>query len=370
MTLPNDLTQVYEYDEAGQPVSISCKDGESTLGAINYAYDRDGLLEAMWGSYARLNLPQALKSTEYNDANQLVKREGASLSYDDEGNLLSDGLKEYAWDSRGQLTSISGAASASFAYDPFGRRVSKTLNGTTTDLLHDGMNVIRESVEENVTASLLPDQIFARVTEEGTDSYLTDRLGNTVALADASGEVATTYAYDPFGAATSSGSASDNPYQFTGRENDGTGLQFNRARYYSPADGRFVSQDPAGFEGSGTNLYWYANGDPVDFIDPTGEFGVPSNVGGPSSTGTSVGSTVGDLMGGFYEFAKASSEQDKKLTPKEIKDLQRNGIDPHKVKEHGDSDLYKKPNGDIVEKPRGGRGPGDPIGVNIKDLKK
>lgn len=44
------------------------------------------------------------------------------------------------------------------------------------------------------------------------------------------------------------------------------------------------------------------------------------------------------------------------------------GVDPHDVKPGAGHDLYKKPNGDIVVKPKGGRGPGDPIGVNIKDI--
>jgi RHS repeat-associated protein len=315
VTLPNDLTQSYEYDEAGEPISIAYENGEEGLGAINYAYDKDGLLEAMWGSYARLSLPQALKSTEYNNANQLVNREGVTLEYDGEGNLLSDGSREYTWDSRGQLASIGGSTTAAFAYDPFGRRISKTLGGTTTNLLHDGPNVVRESVEAELTAGLItglkPDQIFARTTGEGTSSYLTDRLGSTVALADEAGEVSTSYSYDPFGVPTSSGVPSDNPYQFTGREDDGTGLQYNRARYYSPLQGRFISQDPAGFEGSGSNLYWYANSDPVDYVDPTGEYTEPggfSSVGGPSSEGSGVSSNVLDFMESMYERAESQEQ--------------------------------------------------------------
>jgi RHS repeat-associated protein len=56
--------------------------------------------------------------------------------------------------------------------------------------------------------------------------------------------VRTTYSYDPFGAVTISGETSDNPFQYTGRENDGTGLYYYRARYYSPELQRFISEDP------------------------------------------------------------------------------------------------------------------------------
>jgi hypothetical protein len=65
-------------------------------------------------------------------------------------------------------------------------------------------------------------------------SFLRDTLGSTLALANSSGAIGTTYTYEPFGNTTLGGAANANPYQFTGRENDGTGLYFNRARYYSP----------------------------------------------------------------------------------------------------------------------------------------
>jgi len=67
-----------------------------------------------------------------------------------------------------------------------------------------------------------------------------------------------------------SGQASSNPYQFTGRENDGTGLYSYRARYYNPSLQRFVAQDPKEFVNS-TNLYDYVTDDPTDILDPTGE---------------------------------------------------------------------------------------------------
>lgn len=67
-----------------------------------------------------------------------------------------------------------------------------------------------------------------------------------------------------------------NPFQFTGRENDGTGLYYYRARYYSPELQRFISQDPIGFGGGGPNLYAYVANDPETLVDRKGLSEVPS----------------------------------------------------------------------------------------------
>jgi hypothetical protein len=60
---------------------------------------------------------------------------------------------------------------------------------------------------------------------------VTDALGSAVALTDSAGTVQTEYTYEPFGKTSVSGASSSNPSQYTARENDGTGLYYNRARY-------------------------------------------------------------------------------------------------------------------------------------------
>jgi RHS repeat-associated protein len=90
-----------------------------------------------------------------------------------------------------------------------------------------------------------------------------------------------TVQFSPAGAVT----ASDNSYQFAGRQNDGNGLYYNRARYYNPAWGRFISEDPLGFGGGDVNLYAYAGGNPINFNDPTGNFQGPLPVTGPGLIG-------------------------------------------------------------------------------------
>ncbi|MBK6780978.1 MAG: RHS repeat-associated core domain-containing protein [Gemmatimonadetes bacterium] len=59
-------------------------------------------------------------------------------------------------------------------------------------------------------------------------------------------------------------------YHFAGREYDGeSGLYYMRARYYDPALGRWISEDPIGIAG-GLNVYAYAGNDPVNLTDPSG----------------------------------------------------------------------------------------------------
>jgi RHS repeat-associated protein len=100
-----------------------------------------------------------------------------------------------------------------------------------------------------------------------------------VGLVGSGGSITTNYTYQPFGATTAGGSASGNSYEFTGRENDGTGLYFYRARYYSPTFQRFIAQDPIGFTGGDVNLYGYSTEDPVDNVDSSGLCSDPGGSG-------------------------------------------------------------------------------------------
>jgi len=90
-------------------------------------------------------------------------------------------------------------------------------------------------------------------------------LNRTLALTGPRGSILAQYTYEPFGNTLASGPPNANPYQDTGRENDGTtGLYFYRARYYSPTFQRFTPEDPIGFSG-GFNLYAYVGSNPTSF---------------------------------------------------------------------------------------------------------
>jgi RHS repeat-associated protein len=199
------------------------------------------------------------------------------MTFDDNGNLLTQtdpsGTITYTWDARNRLTAMSGpSVAAAFAYDTLGRRAQKTIGSTTTDFLYDGLDVVKESsggADVAYLRTLSIDEVLARADAVDTIHYLGDALGSSVALTNASGATATTYTYEPFGQTEVSGTPNASPFQFTGRENDTTGLYYYRAWYYDPGRGRFIREDPIGLAG-GANVYAYAQNSPIALRDPKG----------------------------------------------------------------------------------------------------
>jgi RHS repeat-associated protein len=174
-------------------------------------------------------------------ANELLNWNGTAIAYDANGNMQSDETKAFTWNARDQVATLNSIA---LQYDAFGRRIK---NKTGASFLFDGDNDAQELSGTTVTANILTggvDEVFTRTDSSGALTPLKDDLGSTIALVNSSGSVVTTYSYDPFGNTTTAGAASANPAQYTGRENEGNGLYFYRARYYDPAIWRFVNEDP------------------------------------------------------------------------------------------------------------------------------
>ncbi len=116
------------------------------------------------------------------------------------------------------------------------------------------------------------DQVFARVDQNGSAWLYTDHLGSVRVVTDGNGNVIDQISYDSYGNITSaSNPAAGGMYKWTGQEFDTeTGLQYNRARYYDPHVGRWISQDPLGFDAGDSNLYRYVNNEPTNALDGSG----------------------------------------------------------------------------------------------------
>jgi RHS repeat-associated protein len=273
LTLPSGIVATYSYDNDSHLAGISYTLNSTSVGALNYGYDTLGMRTAVSGSMARTGLPQPTPSASYDSGNELLAWNESALSYDSNGNMLSDGTHNYAWDARNHLSTIDSGSIGSFVYDPAGRRATKVISGTQTNFLYDLANPVQELSGTTPTANLLTgglDQYFTRTDANGTANFLTDALGGTAAITDGVGTVQTRYTVDPFGNTVQSGTSSTNSFAYTGRENDGTGLYYYRARYYNPAIGRFVTEDPIGFASGQANLYAYVNDDPINGYDPFG----------------------------------------------------------------------------------------------------
>ena len=276
LTYPNGTNTSYTYDNASRLLSITHNGPSGVIEALTYTYDTAGNRTSLTRTNGTASvLPTTVASAAYDAANEQTSFAGATLTYDQNGNLTDDGANTYVWDARNRLVSISGGVTASFSYDPLGRRISKTIGGVTTQFLYDGNDIVQEIQSGAVVArylrSLNIDEPFGILRQDGTYFYLFDGLSSTVALTNQAGASTVQYSYEPFGKTTSSNLSFINPFQFTGRENDDTGLYYYRARYYSPSLQRFLAEDPLDIYGEDINLYGYAQNSPSNFNDPTGE---------------------------------------------------------------------------------------------------
>jgi RHS repeat-associated protein len=207
--------------------------------------------------------------------------------------------------------SYDGGLNGPYVYDVFNRRIAKAVDTTSpftmTDAVIeryvydditgvaslDGGNVVLDFVDPDGEGSTTidferrylygnaVDQILAQedVTESTSSADrvywpLGDHLGTVRDLAKNDGTLGEHYEYDSYGNVLS-GDTSVTRYLFTSREFDeDTGLQYNRARWYDAAVGRWVSEDPIGFGAGDANLARYVGNNSMSFVDPSGLEGI------------------------------------------------------------------------------------------------
>ncbi|MFZ0864778.1 MAG: RHS repeat-associated core domain-containing protein, partial [Candidatus Sulfotelmatobacter sp.] len=321
LTRPNGITTNYSYDSLSHLLSVLHQAGANTLDGASYTYDPSGnriskanYLNGITSNYTYdplyelTQVTQGSSTTEsytydavgnrlsssavptysYNSANELTSSSAGGYTYDANGNTLSDPSgKQYTWDFENRLTQVvnPGVGTTTFRYDPFGRRIQKSGPLGTTNFLYDvvfdrllkynGWNVIEEvdnsgNVLARYTHGHAMDQTFAEL-RSGTTSYIEqDGIGSVTSLSNPAAALANTYTYDSFGNLTASSGSLTNPFRYTAREFDQeTGIYEYRARYFDPIVGRFISEDPMGFD-AGNNFYAYVNNRPLNMADPLG----------------------------------------------------------------------------------------------------
>jgi len=247
LSYSNGTNTSYAYDNASRLTGITHAGSSGIIEALTYQYDAAGNRVSLTRNNGTASLlPSALSSANYDAANAQISFAGTTLTYDNNGNLISDGINAYVWDARNRLITISGGANGSFRYDVLGRRSESNVNSVTLQYLYDGLDVGAEiqggSVGVNYLNGLGIDEPFVRQTSSGNEFYSADALGSTLALTGGGGTTVTSYSYDPFGGTVVTGNSS-NRFQFTGREDEGGGLYYYRARYYRPLNARFLNED-------------------------------------------------------------------------------------------------------------------------------
>jgi RHS repeat-associated protein len=266
MTLPNGISTAYSYDPAGRLTGMKYSKGSTVLRDLSYGYDEINRRTSYSGNTAPAPRDTATDTATVNALNQYTAINGQAVAHDENGNQT---INRAVWDARDRLVSLTGSNfTASFTYDAMGRRTSKIVNGQKKTYLYDGSDLISETGAEYTFGPGI-DQPLERKSGQN-EYYLSDALGSVIGLADGTGAIKTSYNYSPFGKKQTTGTNSSNPFAFTGREDDGTGYYYYRARYYSPDQKRFIAEDPLEFGGGDTNFYTYVGGNPVNFTDPSG----------------------------------------------------------------------------------------------------
>jgi RHS repeat-associated protein len=306
----------FVYDAASRITQITDIDGatdftystvDELLGAAHadpanpdesYRFDANG-------NRTSSHLPGAMYVT---DTGNRVTSDGTfQYEYDAEGNLIrrttiaSGAVREFTWDHRDRLVTVIDYASLGgpatqivrYVYDAFDRRIGVEVDappgdgqaGAVTYFVYDGDDVLVELVDPDGSGPLpaaeslrylhgpAVDQVLAREDAAGNVLWqLADHLGTVRDLVRDDGSLADHLRYDSFGNAIADANpAVASRYRFTGREFDlETGLHYYRARYYDASTGRFISEDPIGFDSGDANLFRYVHNDPLHARDPSG----------------------------------------------------------------------------------------------------
>lgn len=296
--LPEDSGNFsYGYDELNRLIHVS-QNGKTLR---SYGYDAFGNRS----SKTEYQTAGELVTTyRYNTKNQLMQETDAGgtkdYAYDHRGNLLSvtsgeEVLKAYGFDAANQMSSSMGRTDgtiqkAVYQYNGLGHRMGQSIaTGDaapartiryTLDLTRQYHNLLQKTGNG-------PDQTYfwdgnvAGMEEEGRDHfYFQDDLGSPMRLTDETGRSEEAYGFDEFGnnirTAKDIFQDSMQSFGFTGYQMDGAGgLYFAQARRYDAGAGRFVSEDI--LKGHiavpyTMNHYNYCWNRPMDLVDLNGKF--------------------------------------------------------------------------------------------------
>ncbi|MBI5386719.1 MAG: RHS repeat protein [Verrucomicrobia bacterium] len=305
ITRPNGTVRETSYDAGGQATNIVEYKGNSIMALFKLRWDAAGRITNEFTAPLPHAWTPPTRTMTLDVDNRIATFGGQTVSHDVDGNMTSGPgtnatFLSYGYDARNRLRSVGGL---SYGYDPGGNRTSVTNGGTVTRFVvnpNAALSQVLLRIQNGVTnyyvygAGLLY-EVTETATSTNTLTYHFDYRGSTVALTDAGGNVRDRVEYSPYGSLTYRWGTNDTPFLFNGRygvQTDANGLLHMRARYYNPYLCRFVNSDPVGFAG-GMNLYAFADGNPVNLLDP---FGLGTEDAGGGSWLAQIGLTTFNNM--------------------------------------------------------------------------
>jgi RHS repeat-associated protein len=269
----------YSYDNANRLAALDNKKSDNTTILASYSFTLDAK-----GNRTNVVQNEPLTSTPntanvsytYNTKkNRLLTAGADSFGYDNEGQLATKASATYTFDLEHRLKSIAGTTT--FYYDGSGKRVKAVRGGAETRYVYDaGGNLLAEADANNIITKYYIHGLglIAMVTPaNAVYTYHFNAVGSTIAMTDSSQAMVNKYSYDPFGNVLNQQEGISQPFKFIGEfgvMTEPNGFYYMRARYYDPQVGRFVSEDPIGFDGGDVNLMVYVSNNPILMIDPFG----------------------------------------------------------------------------------------------------
>jgi RHS repeat-associated protein len=278
----------YGYDDLGQVVrENNARDNKTIL----YDYDLAGnILSRTTYAYTTGSVdgltPTSTFSYTYGNSvwkDQLTTFNGTAITYDDLGNPVAFGDRNFSWEKGRQLSGLTDTnLEVSYTYNDAGIRTSKTVNTITTTYQLSG---------DRVTAEITGNQILyytydasghvVTMNANGAEYYyVRNGQNDVIALVDNTGAIVVEYTYSTYGEVLSTTGSLEstigalNPYRYRGyRYDNESGLYYLQSRYYNPVWGRFINADGvvgANQDRLAYNLYAYSSNNPVNFCDPSG----------------------------------------------------------------------------------------------------